>query len=259
MSTKRLTLARSLALRAGALLRDAYRGSKRIQYKGRIDLLTNYDLESHNLIVKGIQEAFPQDAIISEEGIEQSSLPDAWLIDPLDGTTNFVSGLPDFTISIAYLQDSNPVLGVIYNPPVGDLFHAERNKGAFLNDEIIKVSQTDALIESVLAEGFPYDLEQITFDPFDAWTRIFYKTRGIRHVACASLTMAYVAAGRIEAYWEEGCYPWDLAAGMLLVTEAGGSISRIDGSTNPLRQPCSVLASNGHLHHELTELLEAST
>jgi myo-inositol-1(or 4)-monophosphatase len=136
-----------------------------------------------------------------------------------------------------------------------ELFYAEVNRGAFLNDGSIHVSPESSLLDSLLATGFPYNLDQIDFDPFRAWVEIFYKSRGIRHIASAALTMAYVAAGRLGAYWEEGCFPWDLAAGMLLVSEAGGISTRIDGGPNPLELPCSILASNGKLHPELIQLL----
>ncbi|MEJ2012704.1 MAG: inositol monophosphatase family protein [Anaerolineales bacterium] len=256
MLESRLMVAKSLALQAGAVLREAYAGEKVITHKGRIDLLTNFDLQSEGMLVQGLREAFPDDSIVAEEAHFDPGHEAYWLIDPIDGTTNFAHGLPDFTICLAYIQAGNPQLGIIYNPARGELYTALRDGGAYLNETPIHVSQQLELEQSLLSAGFPYDPNSIDFDVFDAWQRIFYRSQGIRHIGCASMNPAYVASGVLEAFWEEGFQPWDLAAGILLVTEAGGRVSRIDGGPDPLREPCSLLASNGLLHDELLALLQ---
>jgi len=255
MLEKRLTVAKALVLRSGAMLREVYAGEKAITHKGRIDLLANYDLQSEGLIVEGIREAFQDDAIVAEEVHYDAGRQDYWLIDPIDGTTNFAHGLPDFTICITYMQEGEPQLGVIYNPSRGELYSAMRGRGAFLNERPIRVSRQSELQQSLLSAGFPYDLDGIDFDVFNAWQRLFYRCQGIRHIGCASMNPAYVASGLLEGFWEAGFRPWDLAAGILLVKEAGGQVSRIDGGPDPLSEPCSLLATNGLLHDELLELL----
>jgi myo-inositol-1(or 4)-monophosphatase len=257
MLDRRMAVAKALALQSGAMLREAYAGDKVITHKGRIDLLTNFDLQSEGMLVEGIREAFPDDAVVAEEAHFDSDQAAYWLIDPIDGTTNFAHGLPDFTICIAYMQEEQPQLGVIYNPARGELFTAMRGGGAYRNDRPIKVSQQSELEQSLLSAGYPYNPGTVDLDLFGAWQRIFYRSQGIRHIGCASLTQAWVAAGTLDAYWEEGFRPWDFAAGILLVQEAGGAISRIDGSPDIFREPCSLLASNGLLHDELLELLNS--
>jgi myo-inositol-1(or 4)-monophosphatase len=259
MLERRLRAAKALALQAGALLREAYAGEKVITHKGRIDLLTNFDLQSEGMLVQGLREAFPEDAIIAEEAHFDHGHQAYWLIDPIDGTTNFVHGLPDFTICLAYIQESQPQLGVIYNPARGELYTAQRGGGAFLNERPIHVSRQSELEQSLLSAGFPYDPDSIDFDVFGTWQHIFYRSQGIRHIGCASMNPAYVASGALEAYWEEGFKPWDIAAGILLVTEAGGRVSRIDGGPDPLDEPCSLLASNGLLHDEMLKLLKRAS
>lgn len=255
MLTDRLAVAKSLVLRSGDLLRHVYSEPKTIHHKGRIDLLTKYDLQSERMLVQGLREAFPGDAIVAEEAHFDPGHAAYWLIDPIDGTTNFAHGLPDFTICLAYIEEGEPLLGVIYNPARAELYSALRGDGAYLNEHPIRVSQQSDLEQSLLSAGFPYDPNAIDFDVFDAWQRIFYRSQGIRHIGCASMNPAYIASGVLEAYWEEGYQPWDLAAGLLLVTEAGGRVSRIDGGPDPLREPCSLLASNGVLHDDLLALL----
>jgi len=253
---ERLSVAKSLAIESGAILRLAYTGEKIVTHKGRIDLLTNFDLLSEEILVEGIQKNFPEDFIVAEEQNAKTSHSEYWLVDPLDGTTNFTHGLPDFTICLAYLRKHEPVLGVIYNPARDELFSAVKNGGSFLNDEPIRVSDQPSLTQSLLAAGFPYDLDQITFDVFGYWQQIFYMSRGIRHIGCASLSLAYIACGRLDGFWESGLHPWDIAAGMVIVREAGGTITRIDGGENPLSEPCSILGTNGRLHIELLKQLD---
>jgi myo-inositol-1(or 4)-monophosphatase len=256
MLEDRLAVAKSLALEAGTILRQGYHGEKDISHKGRLELLTQFDLMSEQLITKGIRESFPQDYIVAEEENAPITQSDYWLIDPLDGTTNFAHGLPGFTISLAYLLNHRPVLGVLYLPILNELFSALHNHGSFLNDVDIEVTKQTSLKHSLLATGFPYAFDQVEFDSFGNWERLFYQSRGLRHLGCASLNLAYVACGRLDGFWECGFKPWDMAAGIILVQEAGGSVTRIDGGDNPLIEPTSILATNGHLHKPITDLIK---
>lgn len=253
----RLELAVDLARRAGGSLCEGYRREKVIKYKGRTNLLTEYDLRSEAMVVEGILSAFPEDAIVAEEGGAIGEAEEHWLIDPLDGTTNFAHGMPAFTVCIAYVRGLDPLLGVIYDPIRDELFSAIRDGGARLNGEPIRVSSARELGESLLSTGFPYEIEWEGDDNFERWERAFRASRGVRHLGCASLNLAYVAAGRLDGYWESRLHPWDLASGVLLVQEAGGRVTRVDGGPEVLAAPCSVLATNGHLYGELLSLLGA--
>jgi myo-inositol-1(or 4)-monophosphatase len=255
MLAERFNAARSAVLQAGAMLREVYPKSKSVEHKGRIDLLTQFDLSSEKVLTEQIRKHFPSDTIISEESKQKTSEADYWLIDPIDGTTNFAHGLPEFAICVSYMQAGKPIVGIIYNPVRDELFHAIKDGGAYLNDQPIQVSTQTDLMQSLLASGFPYDPGTTDFDLFGAWSDIFYLCRGIRHIGCASMNTAYIAAGRLEGYWESSLNTWDVAAGILLIREAGGKVTRLDGKPDPLIEPCSILASNGSLHDQLLSLM----
>ena len=256
MLEERLTLAKSLALEAGTILRRGYTGEKSISHKGQIELLTDYDLMTEKFLVEGISQTFPDDDIVAEEQNNPVTQSEYWLIDPIDGTTNFAHGLPDFTICIAYLRHNQPVLGVIYVPTRDELYSAVKDHGAFLNDMAIHVSDHAILDQSLLATGFPYAFDQVDFDVFGKWQRLFYLSRGLRHLGCASLNLAYLACGRLDGFWECGFKPWDMAAGIIIAREAGAIVTRIDEGPNPLAEPTSILATNGHLHKTIAELIK---
>lgn len=255
MRAERFNAARSAVLKAGEMLREVYPKPKSVHHKGKIDLLTQYDLRSEQVLIEEIRNHFSSDAILSEETFQHTREAEYWLIDPIDGTTNFAHGLPEFAICVSYMQAGEPVVGIIYNPVRDELFHAIKDGGAYLNDQPIQVSTQTDLIQSLLATGFPYNPTTTDFDVFGAWSDIFYLCRGIRHIGCASLNTAYVAAGRLDGYWEGSLHAWDVAAGVLLIQEAGGRVTRSDGKPDPLIEPCSILASNGSLHDQLLDLL----
>jgi myo-inositol-1(or 4)-monophosphatase len=255
MLEERMAVAKSLALEAGVILHQGYSSDKDISHKGRIELLTQFDLMSEQLITEGIRQAFPQDYIVAEEENAPITHSDYWLIDPLDGTTNFAHGLPSFTICLSYLQNHKPVMGVIYIPMLDELYSASQDHGAFLNDVSIEVTRQASLKQSLLATGFPYAFDQVDFDSFGNWERLFYQSLGLRHLGCASLNLAYVACGRLDGFWECGFKAWDMAAGVIIVEEAGGIVTRIDGGENPLSDPTSILATNGHLHQAIADLI----
>lgn len=253
---KRLKIATDLCREAGKILRQGFTQEKTITYKDKNDLLTEFDLLSEDLIIRGIHNAFPDDSIVSEEREPFGHSDACWIIDPLDGTTNFAHSIPDFTISVAYVEDSRPSMGVIFDPMRDELYSAMRDDGARLNGQRMRVSETDNLEESLLSAGFPYRPQGKYLDIFRQWQKLYAASLGVRHLGCASLNLAYVASGRIDGYWELQLRPWDLAAGILLVEEAGGNVTRASGRDGVLTYPCSVLASNGQIHEDMLQILQ---
>jgi myo-inositol-1(or 4)-monophosphatase len=255
MEPPRLTLALDLARRAGALILDGLGRSRDIRHKGAIDLVTEYDLRSERLVVDAIRHAFPSDSILSEEAGASGEAGIRWVIDPLDGTTNFAHGLPHFSVSIACWEQDKPAFGVVFDPTRSELFHAVRGQGAWLNAQPLHVSTESRLEESFLATGFPYDIRSNSEDNLDHFASMSRRAFAIRRFGSAALDLAYVAAGRYDAYWELSVYPWDWAAGILLVREAGGRVTALDGrDTFPLGI-ASFLASNGLVHDQTLRAL----
>ena len=251
----RLAFASDLARRAGALLNEGFGRVQDVDRKGAIDLITECDLRSEELLVEAIRETYPDDAILAEEQGEVGEGESQWLIDPLDGTTNFAHGLPIFTVSIAWALDLRPKLGVVYDPMRDELFHALQDGGAWLNSRRLEVSKEGKLDDSLLVTGFPYDVRTNPENNLDHYAAFALRTRGVRRLGAASLDIAYVAAGRFDGYWEMRLWPWDWAAGMLLVQEAGGLISRTDVGDDVFAQPTSMLASNGLIHEAMMVVL----
>ncbi len=258
MIEDRLTIATDLARQAGALLREGYDQVTEVNYKGEIDLITEFDLRSEQLLVKGIQQAFPNDAIMAEEKGLVGEGEHCWFIDPLDGTTNFAHGIPIFVISLAFAQGSQPLLGVIYDPMRDELFHATIDGGAWLNDRRLHVSAATTLNESLLSTGFPYDMRTNPDNNLDHFARLILQSRGVRRLGAAALDLAYVASGRSDGYWEMRLWPWDWGAGLLMVKEAGGLVTRIDGGEEVFAEPTSILATNGHIHDEMIAVLNSN-
>jgi myo-inositol-1(or 4)-monophosphatase len=257
MDQSRLTLGMDLARRAGALVLDGLGRTNDIRHKGAIDLVTEYDLRSERLIVNGIRSAFPSDAILSEEAGASGETETCWVIDPLDGTTNFAHGLPHFSVSIAFWDHDRPAFGIVFDPTRSELFHAARGEGAWLNDQPLHVSSESRLAESLLATGFAYDIRSASEDNLDHFAEMSRQALAIRRFGSAALDLAYVAAGRYDAYWELSLYPWDWAAGVLLVREAGGRMTTLDGQNALPLGMASFLASNGLVHDEALRALEA--
>jgi len=227
-----------------------------VEYKSPLELVTEFDGTSERLIVDAIGRAFPGDATLAEEGGARQGERWRWIIDPLDGTTNFAHGLPHFAVSIAGEELGELAFGVVYDPMRDELFSAGRGGGAFLNDARLHISPSAALADSLLVTGFPYDLRSHPDNNLDRYAWLAMQTRGVRRFGSAALDLAYVAAGRFDGYWELRLAPWDLAAGMLLVREAGGTVTRVDGGPDVLRPPTSIAATNGLIHEELLEALK---
>lgn len=244
-----------MARKAGALLKERFHHTHEISFKGRINIVTEADMMSEELLMNAIRERFPGHDIISEEtaGLLTGS-PYRWIIDPLDGTTNYAHGFPVFAVSIALEREGSILLGVIYNPMLDELFMAERGKGAFLNEERITVSDAGDLSKSLLATGFPYDIRENPDNNMNYFTEMAMKVRAIRRAGSAALDMAYIAAGRFDGFWELKLQPWDTAAGWLIVEEAGGSVTDISGEAYRLDSP-SILATNGKIHRSMMDTL----
>ncbi|MGQ9478237.1 MAG: inositol monophosphatase family protein [Candidatus Bipolaricaulia bacterium] len=243
------------ARRAGQLLREGFGSNQRFALKSsRLDLVTEYDRAAEELIIEAIRSEFPQHGLLGEEGSSyQASSAYRWLIDPLDGTTNFAHGYPIFAVSIALARGEELLLGVVYNPILDELFFAERGRGASLNGRPIRVSETDDLSRALLATGFPYDPGRIGLN-LRLFERFIYKAQAIRRDGSAALNLCYVACGRLDGFWEIDLKPWDLAAGALIVREAGGKVTTFSGGELDLDGD-EVLASNGKIHQEMVTIL----
>ena len=240
----------AIAREAGHLLMTYFERRIGFEYKGDVDLVTEADRASEKLIVQRIRDAFPSHGILGEEGTRQESGGDfRWYVDPLDGTTNFAHGYPVFCVSLGVEAAGSVVAGVLYDPTRGELFSAEKGKGATLNGRPIHVSKTKTLSEALLATGFPshkrHKNPNIHF-----YHQLTLRSHGLRRAGSAALDLANVAAGRYDGFWEFNLNPWDTSAGVLLVLEAGGTVTRFDGS--PWRIDSSeTLASNTLLQPEL--------
>ena len=253
-----LEIACKAALSAGEVLRNRYLQPHQIKHKGDIDLVTEADLASEETILTIIKHYDPQGEILAEESHSSFDSPPnvpVWIIDPLDGTTNFAHGFPWFGISIAYGLPSSGLVGAIYCPLQDELFFAIKGCSAWLNGLEIRVSQEAKLESSLLATGFPYDIQKETDVVIDTLKTILKQCQGVRRAGAAALDMAYVACGRLDGFWEIKLKPWDTAAGFLLVEEAGGSVSDFRGNNYSPFLP-EVVATNGKIHNELINLLK---
>lgn len=245
------------AYKGGKILRNYFGKLTQINKKGKIDLVTQADLESEEAIIATIRERFPEHGIIAEEtGRHPGSEDGQWVIDPLDGTTNYAHGIDIFAVSIAFCQDTDSLVGIVFNPLHGELFTATKGCGAQLNGKSIGVTQTQSMQESLLATGFPYNLETALDPIMLRFQRCLVACQGIRRLGSAALDLCYVACGRFDGYWEQYLHPWDTAAGCLIASEAGAKVT--DFSNQPYNfKKKEIVTSNGHIHKELTSLLRA--
>jgi myo-inositol-1(or 4)-monophosphatase len=250
------TVSRRAAHSAGALLREQWQQPKQITFKGAIDLVTSVDRDCERLIVGLLRQNFPEHAIVAEE--ETNDVGDSqgyrWIIDPLDGTTNFAHGYPHFCISIALEYASEMILGLVYDPLRRETFEARRGAGATLNGAAIRVSGVKDLDTSLLATGFPYDRREHPDYYLSFFKAFMLRSQGIRRNGSAALDLCYVACGRVEGFWELKLRPWDIAAGALIVAEAGGTLSDFAGDDFSINGN-ETLASNGLIHDEMLEVL----
>lgn len=258
MSASEIDIAVNLARRAGVLIREALEQSKDVQRKSPINLVTQTDRAAERIIVEGLRDAFPSDAIIAEEsGGGARPRGRGWVVDPLDGTTNFVHRLPHCAVSIGLLTDDGPKVAVVYDPCKDEMFAAESGAGAWCNGKRLSVSCETQLSESLLVTGFPYDRREYSDFYLSYFDRFLHAARDIRRFGAAALDLCYVASGRFDGFFEWKLHPWDTAAGWLVVEEAGGRVSDFSGSPY---DPWGVriLATNGRIHdqavHEFSTL-----
>ncbi len=255
---KRVTLAVEAAEAAGKLLLKV-RNHLEIEAKGYGNWVTNADKEAEHIIRTAIKETFPNDVMYGEEGggasaAELATKDHLWIVDPLDGTTNYLRGFDQFAVSLGYWQGSQPAIGVIYAPAKDELYLAIQGSGATLNREPIQVSETKVLAEALVGTGFPYEPDAHGYNNSDHAANFLARCPDIRRMGAAALDLASVAAGRLDGFWEFGLAAWDVAAGILLVQEAGGQVSGFRG------EPLDILAerivvSNGLIHEEMLQVL----
>ena len=243
------------ARRAGALLKDNVGRIGSIEFKGAVDIVTDVDKKSEALITDAIKKAFPGHGILAEESPElKQDSPFKWVIDPLDGTTNYSHGFPFFCVSIGLEISGEVVFGVVYDPMMDELFTAEKGKGATLNGKKIAVSTIGELDKSLLATGFPYDLRSSADNNLDFFSEFSLKAQAIRRAGSAALDLCYIASGRFDGYWEMKLKPWDVAAASLIVSESGGKIPGFSGGPFSIYgKEC--LASNSLIHEDMTRIL----
>jgi myo-inositol-1(or 4)-monophosphatase len=243
--------------RAGEIQRQASRGTFEIRKKGTIDLVTEVDVAVEKMVRALIAERYPDHDVLGEElggPAEGEGSRYCWICDPLDGTTNFAHGLPLFCSTIALEVDGELRVGAVYDPTRDELFTAIRGGGAFLNGARIRVSTAAALIDSLLVTGFPYSVQEKLDEMIGLFGRFLSKARAVRRLGSAALDMCYVAAGRLDGFWEEGLNAWDIAGGVLIVQEAGGRITSLDGGPFVLRSG-RIIASNGLLHDQMRAVI----
>lgn len=245
------------ARKAGKMLREGQKRPLDIEKKGKINLVTDMDRKSERIITEMIGERFPEHNIVAEEGTEVDHHSGyVWYIDPVDGTTNYAHGLPWYAVCIGLFKDGEPYCGVVYNPANDELFAGQRGVGAFLNGERLHVSDRSDISESLLVTGFPYYKMERPERVLRNFESIFMECRGIRRFGSAALDMCYVAAGKYQGYWEEGLKPWDTAAGLIVLLEAGGMITDYDGGRFSIFSD-TLAASNGKIHDRMLRLLRS--
>ncbi|MBI4591225.1 MAG: inositol monophosphatase [Candidatus Rokubacteria bacterium] len=246
-----------MAKRAGRLLRAEAGKGRQISFKGSpTNLVTEMDARAETLIIDAIRAEFPEHAILSEErGAVGGPSPHRWIVDPLDGTTNYAHGIPIFGVSVALETDGQTRLGVVYDPNLDECFVAERGKGASLNGQRLSVSATTTLNESLLATGLPYNVREAVRNNLAEFAAFSLRCQGVRRMGSAVLYFCYVAAGRLDGYWELRLGPWDAAAGTLMVEEARGRVTNLEGGPLDPEHP-AVVASNGHIHDAMLRVLK---
>jgi len=253
--TKELEGAISAAREAGEVLRERFGWQHSVRYKGEVDLVTEVDEQAERVIKEILLGAFPSYGMLAEESGRSSGRGDArWIVDPLDGTTNYAHGLPIFAVSIALERAGAVVVGVVHDPIREETYLAERGGGATLNGEPLRVSDTNELIQALIATGFPYDRAEMP-EALELFGRFTATTRGMRRLGSTALDLCYVATGRLDGYYERGIWAWDIAAGGLILEEAGGKVTDYRGARLNL-EGRQIVASNGHLHSAMMELTE---
>ena len=246
------------ALKAGKILHEGFGTSFKVFNKeGKNNLVTEFDKRSERIIIESIKEIFPNHTFLAEESGETGKLKDdaiEWIIDPLDGTVNFAHSLPIFSVSIAAVLNREILCGVVYNPMLDELFVAEKDKGSYLNGKPIKVSLSEKLETSFLVTGFPYNVNKNPCGCIDQFISILMEGIPVRRLGSAALDLSYVACGRFDGFWEINLHPWDVAAGVLLVKEAGGKVTQYNMDDYWIDHQ-SIVATNGFIHKPICDVL----
>jgi myo-inositol-1(or 4)-monophosphatase len=255
LSWRYVAVATEAAVRAGAIQLEHYGANVKIEKKGEIDLVTEVDHACEAAILEVIRDRFPEHDIVTEEtDLARTGSRYVWIVDPLDGTTNFAHSYPMVSASIALAVDGESVAGAVFDPLRDELFTAEKGAGAHLNGKRLKVTPEDRLIQSLIITGFPYDLHERLVERLTPFVRVMGRARAVRRAGSAAIDLSYVAAGRADGFWEAVLKPWDMAAGRLMVEEAGGRVTRFDGTTVSVG-PDEIAATNGCIHDELLAAL----
>ncbi len=250
-----LDTALAIARQAAAVLREGHGHAEEVNFKGEVDLVTEWDKRSERLIVGALQQAYPDHGIMAEEGARENSHSEfRWVIDPLDGTTNFAHGLPVFAVSIALLHHGRVIAGVVADALRDEYYTAAAGEGAHVDGRPIRVSQTDDLGVSLLGTGLPYDIRSNPNNNLDHFVNFAVRSQAVRRIGSAALDLAWTAAGRFDGYWEYRLHPWDVAAGALIVAEAGGLVTDAAGGDDYLSGD-SIVASNGRIHAGMLQVL----
>lgn len=246
------------AVAGGELIKKSIGNTGKISYKGRINIVTDVDKASEAMIISRIGRAFPEHSILSEERLPRERASSyRWIIDPLDGTTNFVHGFPFFSVSIALEKDREAILGVVYDPIREELFAAEKGRGASLNGKRIAVSGVKKLSQAMLSTGFSYGVKGSRNTNIRHFGRFLTRAQAVRRAGSAALDMCYVAVGRFDGFWEMDLQPWDTAAASIIVKEAKGRVSKFDGSRYS-HYDKQVLAANPHIYRQMVNILSIS-
>ncbi|MGC1402319.1 MAG: inositol monophosphatase family protein [Thermodesulfobacteriota bacterium] len=248
-------LAMEAVLAAGKILKQGFHKKKPYQKKGAIDLVTEWDFKSQETILAILKSHFPDaDYLVEESGSERRPSPYCWVLDPLDGTTNFVHGFPFFCVSLALGYENVPLLGIVYNPELKETYWALKGQGAFFNGRPLRVSPLTKVSQSLLATGFPYNIKKTHGQIIERFERVITRAQGVRRPGSAALDLCWVAKGVIDGFWEQYLKPWDTAAGLLLVEEAGGKVTDFAGHPYHIEKK-QILATNGRIHQEMVSLL----
>lgn len=251
-----LEVARRAALKAGHYLLRGLNQKKKVDFKGQVDLVTPFDLKSEEIIFEVINEAFPDHNFLAEEAISRHSQSDyCWVVDPLDGTTNYAHSLPVFCVSIALTFKNQIITGLVYDPVRKEMFTASQGQGAYLNGRPVGVSKTPEIDKSLLATGFPYDIRSSPDNNLNHFSNFALRAQAVRRCGSAALDLCYVACGRFDGYWEMKLKPWDLAAGALMVKEAGGRVTDFRGRDFEISTREAV-ASNSQIHQAMLEIIQ---
>lgn len=259
LSMKQMQILKDIILEAGEIVNEGYQKNKKIIYKGVVDLVTQYDVETENFILDALEKEFPDYRLVGEESHKGSYEYDkAIYIDPIDGTTNFIHGIPHLAISVGVWEYNKPIMAVVYNPILDEMFWAMDGGGAYHNDKKMEVSAQVDLQQSLIATGFPYAKVDRGVEyrwVIDVMKNILPNIRDIRRLGAAALDLCYLADGKTDAFYEIDLKPWDVAAGILIVQEAGGEITNSSGNKYNLNEK-SLVATNGKIHKDILRYLE---